>query len=395
MQTSHTRLWLTGTLILLCVSILGVVVWWLAFEGLSAQTIMDPCADAEAVESSDFTVNWYNPEGELAARHVGHSSTAGMRIKNYDPKAASASTGARSAESESEPGLMSETIRLYGPGGSDQATRSGTSASSTSTEYSRTYQGGGQWAEWEVSERIADTGGATPATRFFCGRNLDRFSEFTYDGEVMLDGVSTKKYTGLYPFADGSYRTWEFWVDGNGRNVKNTSTTDNGYVLETYSYGWNEPNPMIAAPGQLPDAPAEPDTPTSTPGPTNTPEPTATPVPASAWLEPDPAGVTLGGEWTEFTVHGVGIGRIDLGVNVISPSGPSSTGALGYSSRSTPPPAGDACEDAYFSGCTKSVGDTVSFVGCREGVAVIQLGEYVGGSYVLLKRYTVEVSGGP
>ena len=395
MQTSHTRLWLTGTLILLCVAMLGVAIWLALGRPLGAQTITDPCADAETVESSDFTVNWYNPEGELAARHVGHSSTAGMRIKNYDPNAVATSTGgARSTANESEPGLMSETIRLYRwGGGTDQAARS--TQQSASIEYSRAYQGGGQWTEWEVQERMAtDTSGATPVTRYFCGRNLDRFSEFTYDGEVMLDGVSTKKYTGLYPFADGSYRTWEFWVDGNGRNVKNTSTTDNGYVLETYNYGWNEPNTMIAAPAE-PDTPTPSPTSTAVPVPTNTPEPT--PAPATAWLEPDPETVTFDGSgWQTFTIHGTGVDRIDFSINAINhPDGPSSTGAVARTRRSTPPAASDACRNTGYEGYSENPGGTFSLVGCRAGTSIIQLGEFVYGSYVLLRRYTVDVTGGP
>ena len=132
--------------------------------------------------------------------------------------------------------------------------------------------------------------------------------------------------------------------------------------------------------------------PTATPTPTPTPPPTATPEPADAWLEPDPETVTFdGSEWREFTVHGTGVERIDLGVNVW----PGSTGAVGLTGSSSPPSVSEACESTSYTGYTLRDGWTVRLVGCQAGRVIIQVGQFVGGEYVLLRRYTVNVSGGP
>ena len=138
--------------------------------------------------------------------------------------------------------------------------------------------------------------------------------------------------------------------------------------------------------------PTPPDTPAPTPAPTPTPPPTSTPVPADAWLDPDPETVTFdGSEWREFTVHGTGVERIDLGVNVW----PNSTGAVGSTGSSSPPSVSEACENAHYTGYTFLDGRTVRLVGCQAGRVIIQVGQFVGGEYVLLRRYTVNVSGGP
>ena len=138
--------------------------------------------------------------------------------------------------------------------------------------------------------------------------------------------------------------------------------------------------------------PTPPDTPTPTPAPTPTPPPTSTPEPADAWLEPDPETVTFdGSEWLEFTVHGTGVDRIDLGVNVW----PGSTGAVGSTGGSSPPSVSEACESTSYTGYTLRDGWTVRLVGCQAGRVIIQVGQFVGGEYVLHRRYTVNVSGGP
>ena len=120
--------------------------------------------------------------------------------------------------------------------------------------------------------------------------------------------------------------------------------------------------------------------------------PTSTLEPADAWLEPDPETVTFdGSEWREFTVRGTGVDRIDLGVNVW----PGSTGAVGSTGSSSPPSVSEACESTSCTGYTLRDGWTVRLVGCQAGTVIIQLGRYVGDDYVLLRRYTVNVSGGP
>lgn len=135
--------------------------------------------------------------------------------------------------------------------------------------------------------------------------------------------------------------------------------------------------------------------PTNTLAPTSTLEPTETP--AAAWLEPDPETITFDGSgWLGFTVQGTGVGGIDLGINVVNyPDGPSSSGRVARSTRITPPAISDACRNTGFEGETVDADDKFSLLGCWAGTVIIQLAHYVGSDYVLPRRYTVAVSGGP
>ena len=114
-----------------------------------------------------------------------------------------------------------------------------------------------------------------------------------------------------------------------------------------------------------------------------------------SWLESNPENRPFVGEWQHFTLRGNGLDKVDLQVNVIGFDGaPSSTGAVGYSTASPPPAAGEACESADYSGYQMSVDATFSLVGCREGTVVIELLD-PGNDWALLKRYTVTVNAGP
>ena len=114
-----------------------------------------------------------------------------------------------------------------------------------------------------------------------------------------------------------------------------------------------------------------------------------------SWLESNPENQPFVGEWQHFTLRGNGLAKVDLQVNVIGFDGaPSSTGAVGYSTASPPPAAGEACESADYSGYQMSVDSTFSLVGCREGTVVIELLD-PGNDWALLKRYTVTVNAGP
>ena len=115
----------------------------------------------------------------------------------------------------------------------------------------------------------------------------------------------------------------------------------------------------------------------------------------SAWLEQDPENKPFVGEWRHFTLRGSGLDKVDLSVNVIGFGGaPSSTGAVGYAKASPLPAAGEVCGSAYYSGYQMSVDRTFSLVGCREGTVIIELLD-PGNDRALLKRYTVQVTGGP
>ena len=121
----------------------------------------------------------------------------------------------------------------------------------------------------------------------------------------------------------------------------------------------------------------------------------STPAAADAWLEPDPSGITFDGEWREFTVRGTGVERIDFSINVINfPNGPSSTGAVDLETRSSLPTPSDACQTTNFSGYAVSVGYTFHLVGCEAGTVIMQLADR-DNDYIVLREYTVTVSGGP
>ena len=124
------------------------------------------------------------------------------------------------------------------------------------------------------------------------------------------------------------------------------------------------------------------------------PEPEST-AERGAWLEQNPENKPFVGEWQHFTLRGNGLDKVDLSVNVIGFGGaPSSTGAVGYATASPLPAAGEVCGSAYYSGYQMSVDRTFSLVGCREGTVIIELLD-PGNGYTLLKRYTVQVTGGP
>ena len=239
MQTLNARLLLAGVLALVAVSCVGAVVWWLtAGEPLSAQEqVADACADAEPIEHVDFTINWYDPQGNLAAKDIGEISTTGMYIQHYNPKATN--TGPRSMNVGRSDGLMAESIEIWGSGA---LTRQASGESVPIAKYERDYEGG-QWTAWEVRQDSAP-GGSGPTNKF-CNWDMDSFTTFVYDGIKTLDGVSTKKFTGTIKYTLDRTDVWEFWVNGDGEVPLNRLTT-NGYVLETISYGINEPNTVTA-----------------------------------------------------------------------------------------------------------------------------------------------------
>ena len=259
---------------------------------------------------------------------------------------------------------MSESIQIWG---SDGVTRAASGESVPVAKYQRDYEGG-QWTAWEARQD-SSPGGAGSNNRF-CSWDLDSFTTLVYNGTETLDGVSTKKFTGTIQYTLDRTDVWEFWVNGDGEVPLNRLTT-NGYVLETVSYGFNEPNtitaPVAGTPAPTPGTPnsGKPTliptpplpnmpvpTPADTPVPANTPVSTDTPAPApvaDAWLEPDPETVTFdGSQWREFTVHVTGLDQIDLGTNVW----PNSTGAVGSTSRPSPPSIAEGCEGAVYTGYT-------------------------------------------
>ena len=277
-----------------------------------------------------------------------------MYIQHYNPKATN--TGPRSTNVGRSDGLMSESIEIWG---SDAHTRQASGESVPIAKYQRNYEGG-QWTAWAVRQDSVP-GGSGPTNKF-CNWDLDSFTTFVYDGIETLDGVSTKKFTGSTQYTLDRTDVWEFWVNEDGFVPLNRLTT-NGYVLETISYGINEPNtvtaPVVGTPEPTPGGkptsqPTPPLSPTPVPTPVDTPTPTDTPVPvADAWLEPNPETVTLGGgEWYRFALRGTGLEDVNVLMNVW----PTSTGAVEFSHSSQASPV-DARRDSGgpLSSSTQSV----------------------------------------
>jgi hypothetical protein len=415
MRTVRTHPLLVGGffLVTIALAVAGIVWWLIPTEPLSAQEVMEnACADSTDINEYDATLRMFGPEGARDGWVVMEINNAiGMRTRSYSPN-----NGGRSSEST----LVSEGYTMWDDSGSGSSSRSEDDDDSYRV-YSRRIEGNGQWGAWQVSQYPTDWGDGM--TGSFCGYDVSIFDTFLYNGVETVGGTSTKKFTATVGSASLELATrLEFWIDADGKLIKKAQTLTNKDVRWELTYsGWGEAN-AIATPvtsgatppgGDLPDTGPEPDatasppatatpsTPapesTATPVPTDTPEPTVTPVPATAWLEPDPETVTFDGSgWQTFTIHGTGVDRIDFSINAINhPDGPSSTGAVARTRRSTPPAASDACRNTGYEGYSENPGGTFSLVGCRAGTSIIQLGEFVYGSYVLLRRYTVDVTGGP
>ena len=415
--TRRAALFFTLALVMIAV---GIIVWWRFPEGtLTAQErVEDVCASATYPESFDLFDRATFAFGEDNTGVVEYNVRFNGQAEHY--------------VTSLDGTFIQEAIFIF----SSSASSSARSTGPATTGYTRTYTDAA-WDEWEVTnfqpKQIPPASSSGSSARnsddapdSFCGLVLedpDSDIEFRHVGEETIDGIATDHYFHSQSRKDSILVfTKEYWLDADGllRQVRETiyappTSGDPGTNIvhfKTYS-GWGEEN-IITAPVQSPDAPAPeaPDAtaspkPTSTlaptptlvptPTPTNTPEPTQTPVPATAWLEPDPETITFDGSGCQtFTIHGTGIDRIDFSINAINyPDGPSSTGAVARTRRSTPPAASDACRNTGYEGYSEDPGDTFSLVGCRAGTSIIQLGEFVYGSYVLLRRYTVDVTGGP
>ena len=412
--------------LVLVMIVAGIVAWW-RFPGdtLTAQERMqDLCESAVYPETFDMVMT-YKSTGSGRA-----DSTAVFDVR---------SNGRNQHWIVSRDGSrFYEAVFIHpdSAGDSDSGARSNSSSSSALPAAYIRYDDDGEWGDWGVTlgepspppstaeQQLSPRSGGSEDSDdgTFCGLrvNIPGYEvEFRYVGQETIDGTLTHHYFQSHsPGGYGDYITMEEWLDSNGitkqtrrvsyspaipgsaeARVEHTNTFSNRGEenIITAPEGVTQPGPEPSATATprpalaTPEPTPEPE-PTSTPVPTDTPEPTATPVPATAMLEPDPeTAVFDGSEWLEFTVHGTGVERIDLGVNVW----PGSTGAVGLTGSSSPPSVSEACESTSYTGYTLRDGWTVRLVGCQAGTVIIQLGRYVGDDYVLLRRYTVNVSGGP
>ena len=332
------------------------------------------------------------------------------------------------AQARSGGGATSESYRFW------NSPRSSSSRAASEdvvvTSYHRSWVRG-QWTPWNIAQSSTDLPEA--GVRVFCGRDLNRFTTFEYNGEERLDGILTRKFTGIMdsdgdPEQIGPFDAqWEWWIGPDGRQVKNKFTDlHTGTTVVTVPSGWDEPNtvarPVAATPVSKPTpvtpeptleatetpAPTETPIPTATPIPTETPVPTTppdptdpppaptdAPEPSGAWLEPDPETVTFDGQWRPFTIPGTGLDEVRLSTNVRnSQEGSSSTGAVELSSRRSLPTPTDACQRTYSTGYAKNIGSAFHLVGCRAGTVIIRLAD-PNNDYAVLREYAITVSGGP
>ena len=367
------------------------IAWWLLAGGAptNAQVIADACDGIEQAEYVNVTMQNFPAETHLMAMTMEFSPTAARFRTTFDGV------------------VVEKRIYIVSPDSADGTRSISGRATYQATQYDQVLGDDNQLGEWTAQETTIT--GPELTANSFCGFAPGELSDLRYIGTETINGVSSRHYTAIEE-ADGF--TMDMWIGSNGLPVRFRSTTPEGGAGAVADYsGWTGPNvitaPIQATPTPTTTAPNPTPTPvqqqavTPTPSPTSTPVPvpTDTPVPADtpvptadAWLDPDPETVTFdGSEWREFTVHGTGVERIDLGVNVW----PGSTGAVGSTSRPSPPSISEACESAYYAGYTVRDGRTIRLVGCQAGTVIIQLGQYVGDDYVLLRRYTVNVSGGP
>ena len=284
----------------------------------------DACADAEVIDRLDAVIRGYDPDGVLAWRVDVEVSPEGYITRGHDVIYPPGS-GVRSDGAGGEGHITTERIRLWDrPRSSYTRSSDSRPAQIVTTHYGRGLENG-QWTEWVVSERTTDN--PPEVVNSFCGYDVDRFTTFVYDAEERLDGVRVKKFTWHLPLYGGERDRWEFWVDSEGRLIKNIRTVldESGTAhgsIDTVASGWNEPN-VVTAPVMGGSKPSPAATPTLEP--THAP----TPIPATAGLEPDPTTVTIDGSgWRQFTVRGTGLEQINLLVNVSAPGGPASTGAV-------------------------------------------------------------------
>ena len=262
MRVLSAHPWLAGGFLVVAALVAAAIVWWLIpNEPLSAQEVMaDACIDAAITLDYDVTVRIMAPEdtGEWTTVEV---SGNGLHARFYTN--ASSSRGTRSGGGT----LVHESYMIWGTdssSSSDASTRSEESSPAPIANYNRRLEDG-QWTDWRVSETPFE--GSSDIARF-CGFPLDDFTTFEYNGEETVNGVLTKKFTGMIDVEQDVFDTrFEFWVDSSGkllRQRRKTLSTDH-HRDATFS-GFGEAN-VITAPRIAGDPSPEP-----------TPEPTLAPT---------------------------------------------------------------------------------------------------------------------
>ena len=276
MRTLRTYPLVWSVVSLLAIVAAAAIVWWLVPDRtLSAQESMeDACADPSTITAFDVTIQaegvteWTESEVSKSPDGVISFTT---RIYGEDQGPGSGA-GVRSGVR-----LQSESFNTY------EAPPPASARSSSTTPilvnvggryYNRRLENG-QWTPWEVSTTSIDiVEGGLHNT--FCGESLNMFDTFEYNGFEQINGVQTKKYTGIMDLQGNEldYR-FEYWVGPDGRMVRTdrTNLANDRPITWTFS-NWNEPND-IAPPVQETPAPK----PTATPEPTHTPVLTNTPTP--------------------------------------------------------------------------------------------------------------------
>ena len=131
------------------------------------------------------------------------------------------------------------------------------------------------------------------SARLFCGRDTADLRDIALEGEEVIDGRITTKYSAVWEFDRDPGKVGPFdqilgwWVDRDGLLIQEEHRylDGRGTTSRSYYHSWEETNtieaPIVPSLTPTPEATATATpTLTPTPAPTATPEPTATPRPS-------------------------------------------------------------------------------------------------------------------
>ena len=195
----------------------------LGMSGILGRLILtDPCVE----KPSDYDVNEYIiAEGKATKYRGTQTSDAGDRTRWY--------------WGSDRP--QSETIVTF-----DRSIDYG----QLNRYYFRNAVPGG-WSEWKETppERLSPPL-YTPTFRF-CGRIRITLGSLTRRGEEVLDGQLVTRYSAQFrrplASAEESTGTWEIWVDGEGRMVREiVKSFERAPTLKRDYYGWGAKNNVVA-----------------------------------------------------------------------------------------------------------------------------------------------------
>ena len=221
---SKRRLIGLGSLLVLGLTTLGIVLWFIVGAERGLATTSNPCT----VDDHHYDVNGESRMGGVVRmRHYSEVSPSAIRVVFTDPA----------------DGVIEERIRTGSGDRSERASELPAPFGTQAIEYRR-YRNDESWSSWRTvvsqQEGVISTGGSP-----FCSHNRNDFTSLTNEGTEIINNVSTTKYTAIIE-ADNDPNevglgdvTMSLWVDSDGRLRQRTigvpaTQQENKYTFENH-----------------------------------------------------------------------------------------------------------------------------------------------------------------